>query len=435
MSGLPSGARLELIFLSRSPSVIAVALQLPDSERQGPSDNRLVEKFPSSTTLWHILRRFESGPFGSSRNFTAKGAPKIDSDGTGAGRLYHEAPSIETMGREFSSFTDLQKTLAQLGFNTGSVAFRLKFHISDTPLEEAMEQIEGYFKSVENEDHEKDSPSKIIQPALNTSSASSPEKVTNLPEAEQESIPDLENSSSERQTQSNLPTEAEPITAGLNQPLISVIAPPKSSTPHAALQEWNEKDYVPSTEDALRHQARLSKSGRNQRLKADSEIVAEKKAQKEKASNVKEVEIKVRFPDQYCVVCKFSDVDTAISLYNFVKGLLENESEPFLLNFSATNGPKTIPREEVKLIGPDGLDMKGRLLVNVIWDQGASSQAREGKFLRADLKAQAKEIEIPQIQEKEIEGGQTHSSTPGPTQSGNGKGKGKGFPKWFKGKK
>ena len=53
------------------------------------------------------------------------------------------------MGRDYATFTDLQKTLAQLGFNNGSVLLRLSFRTTDTPLEEAMELIEQYFKSVE----------------------------------------------------------------------------------------------------------------------------------------------------------------------------------------------------------------------------------------------------------------------------------------------
>lgn len=420
------------MLLSRSPSVIAVALQLPDTERQGIPGNRLVEKFPSSTTLWHILRRFESGPFGPPRNFTAKGVPKTGSGDTGSGRLYHQAPAIEAMGRELSSFTDLQKTLGQLGFNAGSIALRLTFRTTDTPLEQAMVQIEEYFKSVENEKQQRElgEPSETVQansiPPLTSQSAIEPQS----PEVKPEPSSNTEEPSTENVAPSELPITEDPTTASPPENRISVIAPPKASTPFAALQDWDEKDYVPSTEDAFRHQARLAKSGRNQRLKADSELIAEQQAQKEKAATVKEVEIKVRFPDQYCVVYKFSDADTALTLYDFVTKLLENETEPFILNFTAATGPKTVPRENINLIGQTGLNLKGKLLVNVLWAQGASPQAREGNFLKPDIKAQAKDIVIPTITQEET---QPQSTTPAQPQSNNGKGKGKALPKWLKG--
>lgn len=339
------------------------------------------------------------------------------------------------MGRELSSFTDLQKTLGQLGFNTGSVALRLKFRTSDTPLELAMEQIEGYFKSVENEEHQRkpSEPPETVQASQIPSLASQPAPVPPSSEVEPQPSSNTEGPSTEKPVPSEFPAIEDPTATSPHQTRISVIAPPKASTPFAALQEWDEKDYVPSTEDALRHQARLSKSGRNQRLKADAEIIAEKQAQKDKAAAVKEVEIKVRFPDQYCVVYKFSDQDTAITLYDFVQNLLENETEPFILNFTAPTGPKTIPRQPLKLIGPhDGLDMKGRLLVNVLWAPGASLQARQGNFLKPDVKAQAKEIEIPKMREWEVGGGQSQLQNQN-SGGGGGKGKGKGLPKWLKG--
>lgn len=341
------------------------------------------------------------------------------------------------MGRELSSFTDLQKTLSQLGFNTGSVALRLKFHISDTPLEQALEQIDEYFKSIEleSERHQRDAleTSEIVQPNSNSSPSSQAEPISPPSGTELLSSLDNERSSAEGPNPSELPVKEDVPSVHHDQRLVSVIAPPKSSTPYAALQEWNEKDYIPSAEDALRHQARLSKSGRNQRLKSDSEILAEKKERQEKAASVKEVEIKIRFPDQYCVVYKFSDSDTTTTLYDFVKNLLENENEPFLLNFISATGPKTVPKEDIKLIGPNGLDMKGRLLVNVIWAPGASRHAREGKFLKADIRAQAKEIEIPKPENKEPKEEQKQDTALGQAQSGNGKGKGKGLPKWLKG--
>jgi len=138
LSGLTSGAKLELVQSSRSPAVVSVALQLPDSEAQGIPNARLTDKFPSTTTLWLVLRKFEAGVAGESstqRNLTARGTPRTDGGSSGQGRLYYETPVLQVMGRELSSFTELQKSHVQLGFNSGSVLIKLNFRLSDMTLE------------------------------------------------------------------------------------------------------------------------------------------------------------------------------------------------------------------------------------------------------------------------------------------------------------
>ena len=112
----------------------------------------MTDKFASSTSLWQILRSFESanaGGLNSQKNFTGRGVPSMVSGNSGAGRLYYEEPVLRIMGREYSSLTDLQKSLGQLGFNGGSVLLHLNFRASEVPLEQAQEKIEDYFRSLE----------------------------------------------------------------------------------------------------------------------------------------------------------------------------------------------------------------------------------------------------------------------------------------------
>src|SRR3989440_9916428 len=152
LSGLTSGAKLELVQSSRSPAVVSVALQLPEAEAQGLPNGRLTDKFSSTTTLWLMLRKFEAGvagECGTKWNLTARGKPKTSDGRSGQGRLYYETPVLQVMGRELSSFTDLQRSLSQLGFNSGNVLIKLSFRTSETPLEEAMGQIEENFKEAE----------------------------------------------------------------------------------------------------------------------------------------------------------------------------------------------------------------------------------------------------------------------------------------------
>lgn len=392
-----------------------------------------------------MLRKFESGAaggLGRTRNFTARGIPRGGEGGTGSGRLYHDSPVIQVMGRELASFTDLQKTLGQLGFNSGTALLRLSFRASETPLEEAMEHIGQYFTSVERGDKAIES---NTDSTVDRSSPHNSTSVQIMPEAEiatesgtqllPQATPTIEQDvTSENSTPTPLPS-AETTTQGPDQRMISVFAPPSSSAPYAARQAFNEEDYEPTLDHARLHQARLAQSTRNKRLPTDAEIATQQDALRQRTANVKEVEIKVRFPDQTQVVSKFSDADTGSNLHHFVKGLLEKESEPFILNFSAARGPKTVPNDpEIKLIG--GLAMAGKVLVNFLWDEGASVEARGGPVLKDTFQNQAQEIQIPEMREPSVQEDHNGKGLALGLEStrqaaGDGKGKGK-VPKWLK---
>jgi tether containing UBX domain for GLUT4 len=346
------------------------------------------------------------------------------------------------MGRELASFTDLQKTLGQLGFNSGTALLRLSFQASETPLEEAMEQIEQYFTSIEGGDQAVEG---SASSTVDGFSAPNPTPSQDVPKAEtetetstrlslQENPIDEQVTTPENQT-SDPPPAAETTIPGPDQRVISVFAPPSSTAPYASRQAFNEEDYEPTVDHARLHQARLAQSSRNKRLPTDAEIAAQEETQRQKIANVKEVEIKIRFPDQTQVISKFSDADTGSGLYTFVKGLMEKENEPFILNFTAARGPRTVPNDpEIKLI--TGLAMTGKVLVNFLWHEGASVEARGGPVLKETFQSKAQEIQIPKMRETEAE----KDSGPGlgvgqePTrQGGGGEGKGKGkVPKWLK---
>lgn len=395
-----------------------------------------------------MLRKFESGAAGGlsrTLNITARGIPRGGEEGSGSGRLYHESPVIQVMGRELVSFTDLQKTLGQLGFNSGTALLRLSFRVLGTPLEEAMEQIEQYFTSVEGEDKAVE---KKTSSSIDRSSPQNPSPVQTLAEvkiettsgtqiAPREAPINEQAATVENPTPSPMPP-AETTISGPGQRVISVFAPPSSSVPHAARQAFNEEDYEPTLDHARLHQARLAQYSRNKRLPTDAEIAAQEEAQRQKTAKVKEVEIKIRFPDQTQVISKFSNADTGSNLYNFVKELLEKETEPFLLNFTAARGPKSIPNDpQIKLISD--LAMTGKILVNFLWDEGASVEARGGPVLKDTVQSQAQEIQIPEI--RELQGLEDHGksaklgleSTRQSGGGGGGEGKGKGkVPKWLK---
>ncbi|KAF3389556.1 Tether containing UBX domain for GLUT4 [Penicillium rolfsii] len=408
LSGLSSGAKLELVQLSRSPSIVTVALQLPESEARGAPNGRILDKFPSSTTLWLVLRKFEAGVAGSgpARNLTGRGVPSITGD-TGAGRLFYEIPVLQILGRELSSFTDLQKTLAQLGFNSGNVLMRLSFRRTEEPMEEAMAKIAEYFTSSEDE-------MPAAKPGQTSSSPTAEETLGGLQEQTAILTPseavgehgalgatghELKDSASEQAT----PTS----TAGR---AVTVFSPPTRDTPSSAQITHNEEDYIPSIEHAKAHQRLLNEASRNKRLLTDAEIAAKAAAEEARLAEVREVDVKVRFPDQSQVVAKFGPQDSGLTLYEFVRSCLAPPFSTEKFNLTVFSSPtavraahaKKIPESAQSLLIKD-LGLAGRVLVNLSWTDISTATEHRSNILRPELRSQAQELKVEQPSELEEE--------------------------------
>ena len=452
LSGLSPGAKLELVAASRSPAVVSVALQLPEAEPDGTA--RLTDKFPSITTLWLILRKFESSG-GSTRNFTGRSAPLNDEQTSGSGRLYFETPVITAMNRELASFTDLQKTLAQLGVNSGSILLRLKFRKTDRPLEEAMTEIGQYFKEVEGEERlgahagsaadAQSVPDAEAEALTVDARAPSPPESSPFPETQptsKVSANGVQNSgpvdigkggsSSDDLTQRISEQTVETVTGPSQRP-ISIFAPPSSSTPKAALQKEHDDDFEPTLDHVKSHQKHLQANSQNKTLKSDAQLAAEAEAQAQETAQIKKVEIKLRFPDQSQVSAPFTNLDTAHTLYDHARGLMRNPHEPISLTFRAGKGRQIIPENsDVKLI--QGLGLMGRVLIDVGWGDATSIEARQVPALREEFRVKAQEIQVPQIQGVEVE--EREKKMEPLDVKGKGKEKAErkgGMPKWFKG--
>ena len=424
--------------------MVSVALQLPEGEARGIPNARLTDKFPSTTTLWLLLRKFEAGVAGTGgtkRNLTARGAPRTNDGSSGQGRLYYETPVLQVMGRELSSFADLQKTLGQLGFNSGSVLLKLSFRISEMPLEEAMGQIEEYFKATETPNNE---PLKSHAMSKETTTTDNPD-----PEPSDVEVTQSEPAPAESPNQdSTAPAPVDERPAATEAPIVSssgrtlqVFAPPTSTTPSAALASHNPADYTPTIEHAQKHQRLLSESSRNIRLPSEAEIAAKAASEQERLAAVKCVEIKIRFPDESAVSARFSQADTGASLYKSVRECLDEKwvNEPFILRQPGIRGKsEVVPDDEKKLI--QGLGLKGRVLVIFGWDdKSASIGARsEKRVLKASLRQQARPIEVQEIngaddgEDRGIRVSTLKESAGESKEEDKGKRKG-GMPKWLKG--
>lgn len=437
---------------SRSPSVVSVALQLPQSLASSAAGGRLVDKFPSDTTLWLILRKLESNGE-ANLNFTARGVTQIEHGASGAGRIFYEMPVLNIMGRELSNFGDLQKTLAQLGFNGGSTLIRLDFKKTDQPLEEAMAEIGQYFKEEEATQaplngKQSDAGPKEVETITDAIARMPSAEPTPPEDVDMTSIDASEGTSADTTPYPELVGDApvptpvtptkrpapenqdEPI-LGPDQRPISVFSPPSNNTPRAALAPHNEDDFEPTIAHAKLHQNRLQNSTQNKRLLSDAEterVQAEKAA---KLASTKEVSIKIRFPDQSTIVSTFNAQETCAHLYTFVTGVIVAEDQPFKLVWT-NKGPQTVPRDEKKQLIKD-LGFEGRMLINFVWDDGAGESARKAPTLKPQYIESAKEVTVPEPPPapKEEDDKPADNKGKGKEIDGNGAGKPKALPKWL----
>lgn len=443
LANLPQGARLELVQASRSPTVVSVALQLPKS--------RLTQKFANNTSLWEILRYFESGD-GANYNFTQRAIPEM-SGASGSGRLCYEMPVITVMPghKEQSSFVGLQQTLSQLGFDSGSALLKLSFKNTGTPLEEAMTQISQYFntegpatstahgahaaepahfKSAPNPDAAAQEATTTVagetinndepdpepmnvdtqptaqptpEPAVSEQNNASADPINTSPAAALAAATST-TTSKELQASSTASAQSQVPTSSINQPRnVQVFSASSSSTPQAARNTFNESDYQPTIEHAKIHQAQLSNRTRNQRLLSDKELEEQEKERQAKiaAATDKPHSLRIRLPDGSLVQMTITKEDTATELYTFVTSFLDKKTEPFDLKYTGPTGRLVLlARNQQRLI--TDLRFSTNELITFQWGENASAAARASRSTLAkewQAKAQTLRVEEPVVEE------------------------------------
>lgn len=404
LSGLVSGAKLQLVQQSRSPSVISIALQLPEAL----GGLRLQDRFSSDTSLWLILRKFEdSAAEGVSKlNITQRGRPSTTS---GSGTLEYEQPVVHIMGRDLKTFTDLQKSLMQLGFNSGNVLLRLTFADSGQPMHLAMEEITNYFsaparmsKSVKDtasttgatlQDVDVESSAPVAETAIDRPSdipmAGTPQSDTIMSEAR------LDDGQSQQDQQH--PEQPFVPSAGTPpRPEVSVYKPSSTPTPQAARESYDPDDYVPTVDHAKSHQATLNRAARNQRLLSDAELAEVEQEQQAKLAEIRSSTVRVRLPDQMMIDIVITPEHTPSDMYQLVRDKLETPNEGFQLRHTGVKGaPITLDKDDTHKYLIKDLGFTQRVLVTMVWDVTASQAARKGAVLKASLREQAVELKIP----------------------------------------
>lgn len=412
-SGLPSGSKLELVLASRTPAPVSVALELPHDLASAASSKRLTEKVSSNTTLWMVLRKFELTD-GLSLNLTARGRLGEDSgDSSVAGRMFYEMPVLNIMGRQFSKFIDLQKTLRQIGFHSGTCLIRLEFKRTDQLIREAMKQMTEYFEEV---------------PTEPTPDAA--DKSQSLPTSASQDLQDSQKGTFRLEDVSDTPSAAGLITSPATSNLaaetgdrpITVFRPPKSSVPQAASIPHQEDDYEPTAAHAKLHQNRLLGYSRNVRLLSDVENEQLEKAKAARLEDITEVTIKIRFPDQTTSVSSFKPDETGYHLYAFVSKLIVEETRPFKLIWR-DRGPRVVPNDEKKLV--NDLGFGSRMLIYFTWE-GTVEPNDKTTVLKSQYLENSSEVTVFGLNSQIKESHESEEKRPGTKKQ-------KGVGKWFKG--
>ena len=450
-SGLVQGAKLELVVRSTTPTAIDVALQLPPPESDAfPPHGRLTEKLPSDITIWRLLRHFESGAPSSSRqlNITGRGVPQTTTTtttttatnrtGGGSGQLFYETPVLQVGNRHLATFDDFQKTLSQLGYNSGRVLVRLSFQKTDKTFVDAVTEIDRYFQDEKQDELKQDEQQQKQQqqaqeppppssaeaestaPSEPTSSSTnqvttaadaalSPDANVLSTEARQAPPPaddamDIDTATAGPSTSALAGAGAQAgAQAGDPSHPVTIFAAPSSSTPQAALHADAEEAFVPGIEHAKAHQRLLKNAAQNRRLLSDQEIAEREAAARRRLADAASVRIRVRLPDASLLERDFGQRDTGADLYAVVRAAMANPHAGFRITAPPptrepvrdSGGSGEAAAERDRLI--TGYGFRGQVVLTFVWDDDVPAHVRKAPFLRPGAAAAAKQVVIPAV--------------------------------------
>lgn len=433
-AGLIGGAKLELIAKSKTPGPLNIALQLPEPEARTFGAPRPTAKLPSDTTVWKVLRHFESAVCGGRVNITARGTPQTGVS-SGSGQLYYETPTLQIESRNLSSFVDFQKTMSQLGYNKGNVLIRLTFQKTEKTFVDATNDISQYFEEEANVQVERDAtevetskqerePASEINPE--------PQDAVATDSVIQESTPEV----SETTAETNAP-ESMDLDSTQSDPLAptSVFSAPRNSTPAASSVVVPDETYVPGIAHAQLHQQRLKHDSMNKRLLSDKELEAKAAVEAARIAAVKSIHVRVRFPDQDSAQWTVTPDWTGAMLYSAVRSAMANAGLKFrlVLPGSPVVTIKDVDGGSNKLVR--GYGFRHNTLVNLVWDDSVSDNVRKQPFLKEDLRSKAVDVIVPEVPEGEEEdepAGPSNSKSAVQKSRAGGEGKKSGVPAWLK---
>lgn len=368
----------------------------------------------------------------------------MSSGTTGAGRLCYEMPVVNAMGRDLGSFVALQKTLGQLGFNSGTCLLRLSYKKTDQPLEEAMTEITQYFKSLEppsgtSQTDTRGAHGSDVGTVLSTPDVDNATEVegvagepvpTSPPDTPMVDTSNADGASTLSPEQDSNPSPAASTNPSTTlqrptpaSPALVIFAPPTNSTPAAAsAANFNESDYEPTVDHAKQYQALLNKEGRNRKLLSDAELDAQASARAAAIAEISHVTVRLRFPDQSQAQREYDRDATAATLYQTCRDMMYRPNgENFSLRIAAgvtVNAGMTRPGGMVELKDTkqrliNDLAWQGRVLVTVVWGDDVTSEVKTHGSLKEEFQAKAEslKVELPKEEPEPMKEQQAGPST------------------------
>ncbi|KAK1832875.1 GLUT4 regulating protein TUG-domain-containing protein [Podospora conica] len=391
-SGLTSGAKLELIQKSSSPSVISIGLDV--------DGKRFTKKLASDMSLWQVLRQFETAE--KDLNLTGRASPK-SSDG---GQLYFDSPVINIMGKTFEGVSDLAKTLSQCGINAGSIRLVVTFQATDKTLSEALGEIDQYLVDVDPSQPKttKEKPAKEAipeaAPPQQQQEPIAPEptapETTQEPKPEDTPQPQVQQDTAGPQTSEPMDLDqplTSPLVDGVLQP-VEVFAAPTSSTPAAAQVHVDETVYEPTIAHAQLRQKQLLAKAQNKRLKSDAELAAAAAEDAARLDKITTLDVRVRFPDGTSSKWTLGPANSAADLYAAVRGIMARPELPFQLVMPAT---RTHLEDSAAKLLLRHYRFTGRELLNLLFEESVSVKDRQAAFLKEEAARRAHQLPVPDV--------------------------------------
>lgn len=386
------------------------------------------------------------------------------------------------MNKELNSLEDMKKTLAGLGFTSGTALLRVKFVLTEVPFEEAIvtfAELSGSGAGAGGEEGEASTSASAAASAAGTEPPT-PSTEENLIDFS-EDVPMGEASTSTatpsitattNDTTQDTPSEDPSASSSSTPPAQPELGPQSRPTkifnpgtasskpPLATTVEVDPKDYEMNITQARQYQAQLKAATINKRLLTEDQKRKIAEEEKLKRLAVEKVDVRFRFPEGSVVQSVFLQGDTAADLYTFVRGMMRHSKEEFSLGMfiqsffkaggnllvekgmlmifylTALPGPKhtPIPADDTLIIV--GLGILAPTLLNFYWKETTSNNIKKSDPLSDEYREKARKMEVPQepqatVVDEEV-AVKKGSGSGGGGGSSSGGGVGGKVPKWLK---
>lgn len=338
-----------------SSRAVPVNIKLQVQDLPSHFSDNLIHQFKSNDTIWAIFKYFEAK---SGINLTSRS--RVVKTTETSGRLYYEAPVIKSFNCNISDFKDYKKTLSELGLTSKQENLRVRFELTEIPIEDALSiqddllselNIKGDQKEIVAESYPNDSNNSQIQEEMEI-----PFNSIEL-QTQDKTLRNIERHTQEKtKTIANSLNRLDESTSNIASTKVSRKTSEHKHFCESNLSETGTRDvkvYLPSTEPrkiensddstytvSLNHsqayQSQITKAAKlgdgpllTKKLRRNMEI--------EKMKKILDIQIRIRFPDLTHIQATFKANETVGHVIDFIRSAIAFPDLPFKI-FS--NPPK-----------------------------------------------------------------------------------------------